>query len=354
MTRATNHPRTIRRLTTVALCGLVVTLSTLPRAGGAQNVSVEDYVTRAYKVILNRAPDPSGFQNWTNALRAGGTRQAVVKGFYASPEFQARHLNTTDAVTTVYRMVLCRESDPQGLAYQSAAVNRGLPFQTLVDNFFASPEAKSKWSSCIGVDGPGPAPKPVIVKDAAHGWNDKAGQWERCFGAIGGGCDGAPGADAKKNPDGSITVWVAVGSIMHDECCYANGPSAVWCKPGESKDPGRIAYDEGPGRNGACRAEWDKASHNVFDIRRWRVTLPAYTAAEGGDDLTPMPSRRGQVQLNGRWIDYKGSESPATLRLKAPAGTRLDEQDEAFCASGRFRRPLPFDPPPFSQSGICQ
>lgn len=198
----------------------------------------------------------------------------------------------------------------------------------------------------------------VTPQDPAHGWNAKSGQWERCFGAVGSGCDGVNilglGAPVVHNPNGSITAHVSVGSIMHDNCCYANGPSARWCLPGETANAGRVAYDESPaGHAGHCSAEWDKAVYNMRDGRQWTWTFGPY-GPDGGDNITPVRSRAGQLVYNGRWIQYGGSESPATLQLKAPSGTSLDVSDEAFCASGRFRRPLPWAPPGIGQWGVCQ
>lgn len=193
-------------------------------------------------------------------------------------------------------------------------------------------------------------------RDPSHGWNEKSGQWERCFGAVGSGCDGVNiaglGAPVTRNRDGSFTAHVSVGSIMHDNCCYANGPSARWCKPNETADPGRVAYDESPaGHAGHCSAEWDKAVYNMRDGRQWTHTFGPY-GPEGGDDITPVKSRGGQLVLNGRWITYGGSESPATRRLAAPSGTSLDVQDEAFCASGHFKS-KPWAPPGIGAWGVC-
>ena len=45
-------------------------------------------VFRVYQAALDRAPDPGGFENWTNARMAGTSLADVTSGFVNSVEFQ--------------------------------------------------------------------------------------------------------------------------------------------------------------------------------------------------------------------------------------------------------------------------
>lgn len=56
-----------------------------------RNRSNSDYVTDLYWAYLNRAPDQSGLNAWTNALNNGATRDSVLQGFAQSTEF-ANHV----------------------------------------------------------------------------------------------------------------------------------------------------------------------------------------------------------------------------------------------------------------------
>jgi len=138
---------------------------------------------------------------------------------------------------------------------------------------------------------------------------------EQCFGAVGNQCDGVPlpafldhniDFKRKENLDGSITVGVTVGSILHDICCvrHPNGKACTgWKSP----------LDDLPNaHDGHCIAEWDKAWYNTMMGRGWNHTFGPYQPGQG-DDFT----------------------QPALL--KAPGGTRLDVGDQAYCASGKFR-----------------
>ena len=68
---------------------------------------------------------------------------------------------------------------------------------------------------------------------------------ERCFGAVGPQCDGAPGAPRVNLQNGLVRMKVSVGSIAHDTCCARN-PDGKWCGK----------YQE-IGHNGQCDKEWN-------------------------------------------------------------------------------------------------
>jgi hypothetical protein len=224
------------------------------------------------------------------------------------------------------------------LGVQNASPNRGTPI--IGWECTDSGNDNQAWvASLPGGAPPAAPPQPTaIAKTAKNGWSQMGNQWERCFGAVGPGCDGAPGADVVKNADGSITAYVAVGSILHDNCCLRNGPGGVWCG-GVLKG---VAYDEASLAQrlvGHCSQEWSKAVYNVRDRRVWRVIFPAYHDSEGGDDLTQTSNRHAKLSVANSplFVDYTGGETSASRALAAPAGTALDIDDEAFCASGRFR-----------------
>ncbi|OQW92315.1 MAG: hypothetical protein BWK78_02075 [Thiotrichaceae bacterium IS1] len=145
---------------------------------------------------------------------------------------------------------------------------------------------------------------------------------EQCFGGVGNGCNGAP-TDAPVDKDGRITLWVSVGSIWHDTCCFFH-PLGYACK-----GLGTKTADEG----NFCRTEWDKAFPNLGG-RGWTHIFGPY--ADRGDNLTGESNRGGRVEL------------PVTLNLSGPDETELDDTDAAYCQSGSFASTLAF-----WHSGIC-
>ena len=99
-------------------------------------------VFRVYQATLDRAPDPGGFENWTNARMAGMSLEDVTTGFVNSVEFQAKYgaLNNTQFVTLLYNNVLDREPDAQGLANWVNALNAGASRESVVNGFSESQE----------------------------------------------------------------------------------------------------------------------------------------------------------------------------------------------------------------------
>src|SRR5438046_2201259 len=81
---------------------------------------------------------------------------------------------------------------------------------------------------------------------------------DRCFGAVGPNCEGAPFAGRTVLGPNVYVMRVAVGSILHDNCCVAHR-KGKWC----SGPASAIIHD------GACIKEWDKAVSNVINGRHW-------------------------------------------------------------------------------------
>ena len=52
-----------------------------------KNLSSREYVTRIYKVMLNRSPDSGGLEYWAGRLDNGASPAAVIGGFVDSAEF---------------------------------------------------------------------------------------------------------------------------------------------------------------------------------------------------------------------------------------------------------------------------
>lgn len=174
-----------------------------------------------------------------------------------------------------------------------------------------------------------PAPRGPVRGQVGYQYSDVV---EYCFGAVGPKCDGAPNAGVRKNADGTVTMMVSVGSILHDNCCLQYPPA-------EGNPGGKFC--NGPlteyNNNGKCHDEWDKAFWNTLaDGRQWEWTFDPNQRAEL--IVTDARPSRFQDRALRSTRHYTGRETTDTRRLKAPAGTALDVGDEAFCESGRAEK----------------
>lgn len=100
-------------------------------------------VYRLYRATLDRAPDATGLWNWSTRLLSGERDLvSVAAGFTGAPEFRQTYGAPDDAgfVTLLYRNVLGREPEPQGLGNWTARLEAGLSRERVVLGFSESPE----------------------------------------------------------------------------------------------------------------------------------------------------------------------------------------------------------------------
>ncbi len=159
------------------------------------------------------------------------------------------------------------------------------------------------------------------------------GKVEACFGSIGPGCKGTKGKDftgteatnfgkrigclAEEN--GMRVCYTSAGSLRHDNCCVWN-PGGKWC--GGAGTDGKPAEEWN--HNGKCADEWHEAFWDSALERTWTETHKMGVAP----DLSPYPSPNKR---------YSNFEAKGSLRICAPAGTKMRESKDApFCCSGRL------------------
>ena len=98
---------------------------------------------RLYYAALARPPDYVGLQNWSSALQAGTlSLTGAADQFASSTEFLLDYgsLDNTGFVQQLYRNVLGREADPDGLANWVGQLNDGASRGTVLIGFSESPE----------------------------------------------------------------------------------------------------------------------------------------------------------------------------------------------------------------------
>jgi hypothetical protein len=91
-------------------------------------------VCKVYADLLGRPVDPAGAAAWTAYLNAGGSRARVVQAILSSPEYR------TDRVASFYQAILGRAPDPSGLALASAELAAGASDEVVEADLFGSTE----------------------------------------------------------------------------------------------------------------------------------------------------------------------------------------------------------------------
>ena len=74
-------------------------------------------INRLYKGILGRAPEPEGLAYWTNEMNKGLTLNKIAEYFISSPEYKLTTGEPETFVTALYNNVLKRDPDAQGFKY---------------------------------------------------------------------------------------------------------------------------------------------------------------------------------------------------------------------------------------------
>jgi hypothetical protein len=86
----------------------------LQRSSEARGVNADEAITRAYREVLRRDPDPNGLAHYRAKWRDGWTQGQIRDDLRRSQEGREGHIRT--AITRAYREVLGREPDPAGYA----------------------------------------------------------------------------------------------------------------------------------------------------------------------------------------------------------------------------------------------
>lgn len=78
---------------------------------------VKNFATRMYTVVLDRTPDKTGINDWTNWLLSHENDGAgIAYGFIMSEEFVNKNLSDEEFIAVLYSTFFDRAADPEGLA----------------------------------------------------------------------------------------------------------------------------------------------------------------------------------------------------------------------------------------------
>ena len=111
------------------------------RAYRERNAGVTAFVNRLYKLLLGRAGEPQGLEYWCRLLiEKERTGSQVAKGFVESKELGQRGLSDSEYVTLLYRSILGREPDSKGMEDWTACLKDGTGRDTIFKGFANSVE----------------------------------------------------------------------------------------------------------------------------------------------------------------------------------------------------------------------
>ena len=105
--------------------------------------SLEGQLYRAFEAVFDRAPDAGGFNAFLTEMRLGNrTQEEVIAEFVMSAEFQQTFgaLDNQAFIEQLFRNVLDREGDAEGIAAFTAALDGGRERASVVVEFANSPE----------------------------------------------------------------------------------------------------------------------------------------------------------------------------------------------------------------------
>jgi hypothetical protein len=115
----------------------------LQRSGEARSVNADEAIRRAYQEVLGRDPDPNGLAHYRSKWRDGWTQGQIRDDLRRSQEGREGHIRT--AITRAYRDILGREPDPAGYAnYERLMRERGYTERDVRNALMSGDEYRQK------------------------------------------------------------------------------------------------------------------------------------------------------------------------------------------------------------------
>lgn len=106
------------------------------------------FVTRCYRIALDREPDDAGLAYWCKQVMSKkSTYKDVAEGFMFSTEMNNKRLSNDAFVRKLYLLYLDREAEPAGLQFWVNELNNGMTRKEANKGFAASMEFKTLMAS---------------------------------------------------------------------------------------------------------------------------------------------------------------------------------------------------------------
>ncbi|GAB2847087.1 hypothetical protein GCM10027277_13880 [Pseudoduganella ginsengisoli] len=142
------------------------------------------FIAKQYTEALGRAPEPSGWQGFTNYAVSQGCSANTLKnislGFFDSAEYKAKGYTPEEAVLTAYRAVFSREPDPSGFNFYVNYLKSGHTIVEALPFMFSSQEFNDMVPAICAGEAYGPIGAPKQAMDIGSGTWTQA-QLESCI-----------------------------------------------------------------------------------------------------------------------------------------------------------------------------
>ena len=132
----------LKKLTVIYMVIILLLLSLSSSIVFAEsNTGLDGFVTRLYRLTLEREPDSGGLDYWVKELQLENKTGADVSlNFIFSNEFLKKNLNSDVFLDIMYRSFFDREPDPSGTKFWTDKMNGGYSRKYILANFVNSKE----------------------------------------------------------------------------------------------------------------------------------------------------------------------------------------------------------------------
>ncbi len=108
-----------------------------------QNDQLKAFVGRFYNFVLERDADESGRSYWVDKLKNGEkSAKDIALGFFNSKEFKNKNVSNERFIKIVYKTLLGRDADDNGLKYWIGELEKGVSREKIILKFLSSKEFK--------------------------------------------------------------------------------------------------------------------------------------------------------------------------------------------------------------------
>ncbi len=133
--------RMIGMITVIAMIMSLMFSSNIMAATTNSGNLTGQFVTRLYKTVFNREPDPVGYNNWVKRLTTHDCNGATIaEGFFCSDELTKKNISDEAFINLLYQALFDRASDPAGFAYWKDMLANGLSRRFALKGFIESAE----------------------------------------------------------------------------------------------------------------------------------------------------------------------------------------------------------------------
>jgi hypothetical protein len=101
---------------------------------------IPDFIRTLYLNVLDRDPESQEVIDYHTMIAHNRGLAVAIDGFFNSPEYHAKKLSTEVTVKKLYRSILGREPESDGMEYHIQEINQGRSVSDAVHIFVGCPE----------------------------------------------------------------------------------------------------------------------------------------------------------------------------------------------------------------------